>query len=52
MTPGLVMNMAITLGNGALHGKTYAATVALIENAARDQQIREKRQAEAVKPVL
>lgn len=52
MTPGLVMNMAITLGNGALHGKTYAATIALLENAARDKQNKEKRAADAVKPVL
>lgn len=52
MTPGLAMNMVITLGNGTLHGRTYSATLAMIENAARDQQIKEKRQAEAVKPVL
>jgi hypothetical protein len=52
MTPGLALNMVITLGNGALHGKTYAASVAMIEKAARDQQNKEKRTAEGVKPVL
>jgi hypothetical protein len=52
MTPGLALNMVITLGNGTLHGKTYAATLAMIENAARDKQIQEKRTADAVKPVL
>ncbi len=52
MTPGLVMTMSTTLGNGTLHGKTYAASVALVENAARDQVNKEKRAAEAVKPVL
>ena len=52
MTPGLIMTMTTTLGNGALHGKTYAASVAMIENAAREQQNREKRAAEAVKPAL
>lgn len=52
MTPGLALNMSITLGNGALHGKTYAASVTMVENAARDQQNKEKRAAEAVKPVL
>lgn len=52
MTPGLVMTMSITLVNGAMHGKSYAASVAMVEGAARDQQNREKRAAEAVKPVL
>jgi hypothetical protein len=52
MTPGLVMTMSITVANGALHGKTYAASVALVEGAARDKANREKRAAEAVQPVL
>jgi hypothetical protein len=52
MTPGLALTMTITLGSGALHGKTYAASVAMIENAGREQQNREKRAAEAVKPAL
>ncbi|MEJ0086733.1 MAG: hypothetical protein WDO72_13685 [Pseudomonadota bacterium] len=52
MTPGLAFNMSITLANGALHGKTYAASVAMVENAARDRQNKEKRAAEAVRPVL
>lgn len=52
MTTGLAMNMTITLANGAMHGKAYAASVAMVEGAARDQQNREKRAAEGVKPVL
>ena len=52
MTPGLAMTMSITLANGALHGKSYAASVAMVENAARDQTNKEKHAAEAVKPVL
>jgi hypothetical protein len=52
MTPGLALNMSITLGNGALHGKAYAASVAFVESAARDQQNKEKSAAEGVKPVL
>jgi len=52
MTPGLAMNMSITLANGASHGKSYAASVAMVENAARDQMNKEKHAAEGVKPVL
>jgi len=51
-TPGLVMNMSIVLANGTLHGKGFAASVALVEGTARDQQNREKQAADAVKPVL
>lgn len=51
-TPGLVMNMSTQVASGALHGKSYAATLALIEGAARDRQKREVQAADQVKPVL
>jgi hypothetical protein len=52
MTPGVAMNMRTVLANGALHGKAFTASVALVEGVARDQQTKEKQAAEQVKPVL
>jgi len=52
LTPGVAMNMRIGLVSGALHGRSFAASLAMIENAARNQQIREQQIAEKVKPVL